>query len=95
MLTMIVVIMAIGRPMIRETAVGPHREPARTAEHMARVHAAQDSVLILGGLGGEALSPGEALVSRGCSSCHAKDQRLVGPPLSEIVATYADGVSSV
>ncbi len=89
-LALVVVIMATGRHMIRETAVGPHRDrmAAHTAEYMARVHAAQDYVLIPGGLGGEALAPGEAMFRKVCSSCHAMDQRLVGPPLTEIVAAY-------
>jgi cytochrome c len=90
-LSVVVLFMGTGRHMIRETAVDPHRQlvEARTEEYMARVRAAQTFALIPGGLEGEALPPGAMLFRRACSSCHAKEGRLVGPPLAEIAPLYA------
>jgi len=90
-LALLVLLMGTARHMVRETAIDPHREQvsARTSRYMARVHEAQDYAVIPGGLGGEALAPGEALFRRTCAACHAPDRRLVGPPLTEIAALYA------
>ncbi len=90
LLTFVVIFMATGRHMVRETAVEPHRQAmaAHTAEYMAAVRAHQDYVLIPGGLGGEALSPGAAVFRKVCASCHDRDSRLVGPPIVEIAEIY-------
>ena len=90
MLTVIVTLMVIARHDIRETAIRPHRAlvAERTRLYLEQVAAAQDYVVMPGGLGGAPLSPGARLFQRKCSSCHALDKRLVGPPLAETAALY-------
>jgi cytochrome c len=34
------------------------------------------------------VSPGEALFNNNCAVCHAANNRLVGPPLTEVVPIY-------
>jgi cytochrome c len=96
-LTLTVVFMATGRHMVRENAVAPHRAlmVQKTAHYQAQVHGTQDFVLIPGGLGGGDLSPGESLFRKSCSSCHATDTRLVGPPLAEIVPIYENNPDGI
>jgi cytochrome c len=90
-LALLVLLMGTARHMIRETAIEPHRQQvaARTSDYMARVHQARDYAVVPGGLGEKAIAPGEALFRRTCAACHAENQRLVGPPLTEIIAVYA------
>jgi len=87
----VVALMATGRHMIRETSIEPHRTlvAAKTEAYMMRVHESQDYVLVPGGLGAGDVSPGGLVFRKVCASCHARDTRLVGPPLSEIVPLYA------
>jgi cytochrome c len=90
-LTVVVGFMVYARHNVRETALAPHRAlmAARTAEYMAQVQAAQDYVVLPGGLGGKPVSAGEQLFQRRCGSCHAVDRRLVGPPMTEAAKIYA------
>ena len=89
-LSVIVAFMVYARHEVRETALGPHRDlmAAKTADYLVQVREAQDFLVIPGGLGGKPLSPGEQLFQRKCASCHARDKRLVGPPLIEAVVPY-------
>lgn len=89
-LSLLVATMVYARHDVRETALRPHRElvSAKTAAYMAEVEAAQDYIVMPGGLGGRPVSPGELLYQRKCTSCHAMDRRLVGPPLTEAVLPY-------
>ena len=89
-LTVVVSFMVYARHDVRETTLSPHRElvAAKTAAYVAEVQAAQNFVVIPGGLGGEPLSPGAQLYQQRCTSCHALDKRLVGPPLVEMVSQY-------
>lgn len=96
-LSAVVILMGTGRHMVRETAVDPHRHMVqeRTARYTESVSAAGDFVLIPGGLGAGDIPEGEAVFRRVCAACHAREQRLVGPPLTEISTVYAgdpDGI---
>ena len=83
-------VMVYARHDIRETALAPHRKlvAEKTARYMKEVKAAQNYLVMPGGLGGEPLTPGAQLFQRKCASCHAMDKRLVGPPLTETAKTY-------
>ncbi|MFB3904419.1 MAG: c-type cytochrome [Acidobacteriota bacterium] len=89
-LSIVVALMVWARHDVRETAVAPHRAAvtAKTAAYQAQVAAAQDYLLMPGGLGGIPASPGSLVFTRRCASCHAFERRLVGPALIEALAAY-------
>lgn len=89
-LTVIVSLMVWARHEVRETAVVPHRDlvAAKTAAYQAQVAAAQDYLLMPGGLGGVPASPGSLVFTRRCASCHSFERRLVGPALNEVLTSY-------
>jgi len=89
-LIVVVSLMVWARHEIRETAVSPHRAlvAAKTAQYQAQVAAAQDYLLMPGGLGGVPASAGSLIFTRRCASCHSFDRRLVGPALNEALASY-------
>ncbi len=84
--------MAYGRHLYRESALAPHRAAmaARTAEFEEAALAAQ--MRAKAGIhrtkAEAALSPGEQVFRSICGACHARDTRLVGPPLTEIDRIY-------
>ncbi|MDD5562917.1 MAG: c-type cytochrome [Thermoanaerobaculaceae bacterium] len=91
-LTGTVVFMAYGRHLYRESALAPQRTAiaARTAEFEETVLAAQMRAKagIRHTKAEAATSPGEQVFRSICSACHARDTRLVGPPLTEIDRIY-------
>lgn len=91
-LTGTVIFMAYGRHLYRERALEPHRAAmaARTAEFGEAALAAQMRAKAgIHRTQGEApLSPGEQVFKSICSACHARDTRLVGPPLTEVDRIY-------
>jgi len=90
-LTVTVGFMAWARHDVRETAVIPHRQLVmqKTMQYQAEVLKAHSFISLPGGLGGSALSPGARVFSQRCASCHSFDKKLVGPPLNEVISTYA------
>lgn len=93
LLTGTVIFMAWGRHLYREEAVEPHRRAMaeRTELHRIAVEGAQ----MRAAAGTLRLGPQEAVMSPGertyrsiCAGCHARDTRLVGPPLTEIALAY-------
>ncbi|RPJ62426.1 MAG: cytochrome C [Acidobacteria bacterium] len=96
-LTIVVSLMVWARHEIRETAVIPHRAmvAAKTLEYQAQVAAAQDYLLMPGGLGGVPASAGSLVFTRRCASCHSFERRLVGPALNEVVASYRGNPQSL
>ncbi len=89
-LTVVVCLMIWARHEVRETAVQPHRAmvAAKTVQYQAQVAAAQDYLLMPGGLGGVPASPGSQVFTRRCASCHSFERRLVGPALNQALAVY-------
>ena len=86
--------MLLGRHVYREGAIAPHR--AMVAAHTAAFQSAAlgaEMRLAAGAprLGGveAAAHPGERVYRAVCMACHARDERRVGPPLTEIVELYA------
>jgi cytochrome c551/c552 len=41
------------------------------------------------------LARGEAIYARSCLACHARETRLIGPPLTEIARLYANDPSAI
>ncbi len=90
-LSMTVACMAIGRHMYRETALAEHREQMLVATQqwvLASEQAAHDRETGQA-LAATGVSPGQAHFQSTCGACHARDHRLVGPPLTEIATIYA------
>jgi len=86
--------MLLGRHLYREEAIAPHR--AMVAAHTAAFHAAAVGAEMRLAAGTPRLSgveatapPGERVFRAVCMACHARDERRVGPPLTEIVDLYA------
>jgi cytochrome c len=86
--------MLLGRHVYREEAIAPHR--AMVAAHTAAFHAAAVGAEMRLAAGAPRLSgveatapPGERLFRSVCMACHARDERRVGPPLTEIFDLYA------
>ncbi len=93
-LTGTVALMAFGRHLYREQAIRPHRAvvAAHTAAFRAESLGAQMR-LAAGvprlGAAEEIESPGARTYRAVCMACHAREERRVGPPLTEIVELYA------
>jgi cytochrome c len=100
LLTGTVIFMAYGRHLYREGALAPHRAALaeRTATYQqealaARMRAAAGS--LRSGQQEKVMSPGERVFRSICAACHARDRRLVGPPLTEIARIYAGDAAGI
>lgn len=84
--------MASGRHVYRANALEPHQKlmAAQTAEFEKQSKEAREGAAINSAEGvkenGDA--PGEAIFKANCSACHAKDRKIVGPPMTEMVEIY-------
>jgi cytochrome c len=85
--------MLLGRHVYREQAIENHR--AMVAAHTADFHAAAVGAEMRLAAGAPRISGVEASVSPGervfrgvCMACHAREERRVGPPLTEIFDLY-------
>ena len=89
-LAAVVCVMIVARHEVRETAVKPHRAlvAAKTADYKVKLQEARDYLVMPGGLGGAPASPGAQVFTRRCTSCHAFDRKLVGPPLAQALGIY-------
>ncbi|QEL02618.1 c-type cytochrome [Olivibacter sp. LS-1] len=87
-----VLFMASGRHVYRANALEPHQKlmAAQTAEFEKQSKEAREGAAINSAEGvkenGDA--PGEAIFKANCSACHAKDRKIVGPPMTEMVEIY-------
>ena len=95
-----VVLMVFARHLYREEAISPHRTmvAAHTAAYRAAALGAEMRLAAGTPRLGDAeklASPGERTYRAVCMSCHALDERRVGPPLSEIVEIYAGNPSGL
>ena len=89
--------MGTGRHLYRENALTTHRQmmAERTAAHWEAVEKARNNELTPADETQTILSPGEQLYETNCSVCHAAAQRLVGPPLTEIVPIYENNLEAL
>lgn len=91
-----IIFMGSGRHVYRANALAPHRKlmAANTAEFQrlskeARENqaAANPALQVDSSLG--VVAKGAALFQQNCSSCHKEKEKLVGPPVTEMVSIYA------
>lgn len=96
-LSITVVFMGSGRHVYRANALGPHQKlmAANTAEFQKLSKEARESQPASGmelqvdtALG--AVAKGAALFQANCSSCHKEKEKLVGPPVTEMVSIYTN-----
>ena len=95
--TVLVGFMGTGRHLYRENALTTHKKmmAERTAAHWEAVKKAKNNNLTSAAETQASLSPGEQLFQTNCAVCHAAGQRLVGPPLTEIVPIYENNMQSL
>lgn len=95
LLTVTILCMGYGRHIYREGAVDGHRRlvQQRTAEFKLAADAAQWRALV--GLKEEKLPLGVQVYRQVCSSCHALDRVVVGPPLKEVAGLYAGNPAGI
>lgn len=97
LLFILVSFMGTGRHLYRENALKTHRQmmAERTAAHWEAVEKAKNNELVPADETQTLLSPGGQLYETNCSVCHADAQRLVGPPLTEIVPIYENNLEAL
>ena len=92
LMTLVVVCMGYGRHLYRANALAPHRAlmAQRTAEfeRLSR-EARNEEALVINERGNEPID-GAELFTRMCGACHKPDEKLVGPPITEMIDLYAD-----
>lgn len=82
-----VVFMGTGRHLYRANALAPHREAMKknTEAYIAQIAEAKKNPI-------KEATPtevsGKSLFDTRCAACHAKDKKLVGPPVLEMVKIY-------
>ncbi len=96
-LGLVVVLMVSGRHIIRENALGPHKKlvAMKTNQYEDKVKAANieatlavDSNIKSLEKGKVDLRLGEKVFKSNCSACHAVKEKIVGPPVLEMVTIY-------
>jgi len=87
--------MGYGRHLYRESAIDDHRR--LMAERTTDFGWASSAALwrVEQGISREQVPVGEKIFQGTCSSCHAVDRVLVGPPLLEIARIYADNPAGI
>jgi cytochrome c len=89
LLTITVLFMGTGRHTYRANALKPHQKlmAERTARHIEMVKQATLEAEM--GIASQAdLPPGEKLFKQYCAVCHKINDRLVGPPVIEMIDVY-------
>lgn len=102
-MTLVIVFMGSGRHVYRATALAPHQklvalktkefqklsEQAREdAKNAKPVELAIDPAL------GD-VAKGAAIFKQNCTSCHQEKEKLVGPPMTEMVSIYKDNIEGL
>lgn len=92
--TLTVLAMGTGRHIYRDQALAHHQAQvkAKTAAYQAKVKLAQAEAIETA-VAQTQMSPikrGEKVFKQSCAGCHAETQRLVGPPVTEMLAVYQD-----
>ena len=96
MLTITVVCMGSGRHLYRATALAPHQKlvAEKTAAYRAAVKKASEEAHLLREekpVGND----GEVIFQTKCSGCHNMTTKIVGPPVTEMVAIYKKDVTGL
>jgi cytochrome c len=89
LLTITVIFMGTGRHIYRANALDPHQKlmAQRTAQHLELVK--QATLEAEKGMVKEIdMPPGEKLFKQYCAVCHKMNERLVGPPVTEMEDVY-------
>jgi len=101
-LTITVLFMGSGRHVYRANALAPHQKlvRAKTEEFQrlsreARENPQPASVAIPADSTLGELAKGAAVFQQNCAACHAKNEKLVGPPVREMATIYHDDVSGL
>lgn len=97
-MTLTVLFMGSGRHVYRANALAPHKKlmAAKTAEFErlsaeARMHPVEEDLEAPPAEGGK----GAAIFQANCSSCHRPHEKLVGPPMTEMVSIYKNDVAGL
>lgn len=95
-LSVTVIFMGSGRHVYRANALAPHQKlvAANTAEFQrlskeARENPVKEQVELQSDSTLGIYAKGAAIFQQNCSSCHKEKEKLVGPPLTEMVSIYA------
>lgn len=96
-LAITVACMVVGRQMYRGVALAEHRAEMEVVTQQWVDDAAQVAYEVSSGKvrAAAGISEGQHLFQTTCAACHGIDQRVVGPPLTEIARIYAgnpDGI---
>lgn len=100
-MTIVVLFMGTGRHIYRANALAPHQKlvQAKTTEFLRQVEEAksqpevQEEVPVDSTLGEFAV--GAAVFKQNCSACHKQNEKLVGPPMTEMVSIYKDDLAGL
>ncbi|SER88351.1 c-type cytochrome [Pedobacter rhizosphaerae] len=99
-LTITVIFMGSGRHIYRSNSLAPHQKMMAQktkdfikASEEARKNPVEDELEIDESLGDVAV--GGALFAQNCSACHAKDVKVVGPPIIEMATIYKDNAEDL
>ena len=94
-MTFTIIFMGSGRHIYRANALEPHRKmvAANTAEFQRLSKEARENPVLneeLPALDSSLglAAKGAAIFEKNCSSCHKADEKLVGPPISEMKTIY-------
>lgn len=90
LLSMTVIFMGSGRQIYRATALEPHQQAMakRTEEFQKLVKQAAREENDPTKQATVQADPGELVFTTKCSACHAKTEKVVGPPVTEMVSLY-------
>ena len=96
-MTITVLFMGSGRHIYRANALAPHKKlmAAKTAEFEkisaeARKNPVEEEMPVVAEPSPGGMAKGAALFQANCSSCHKPHEKLVGPPMTEMVSIYHD-----
>ncbi|RZK76331.1 MAG: cytochrome C, partial [Pedobacter sp.] len=99
-LTITVVFMGAGRHVYRSNSLAPHQKMMAQktkdfikASEQARRNPVEEELEIDESLGEVAV--GAAIFAQNCSACHAKDNKVVGPPVLEMATIYKDNAEGL
>lgn len=92
MLTITVICMGSGRHLYRATALAPHQKlvAEATKKYQAEVKKAAAEANSPNAQKAVAGDAGETVFQTKCTACHAMDEKVVGPPVTEMVEIYKD-----
>ena len=102
-MTLVIVFMGSGRHVYRATALAPHQKlvALKTKEFQKLSEQAREDaknakpveLAIDPSLGD--VAKGAAIFKQNCTSCHQEKEKLVGPPMTEMVSIYKDNIEGL